>query len=225
MCGRLALLGAVDLIEDAFGATREGPESIYAPSYNIAPSQDLVVVGWRDGQRLWRTMRWGLIPSWAKAPGQRPINARAEGVASNGMFRAAFAKRRCLVPASGFYEWQRVTDKVKVPHFFHPAGGGYWGIAGLWEHWKDPGTGEVIRTVCILTTTPNAVAARVHDRMPVILGRDAWDAWLAPETSAPALTGLLVPCPDAWVDEHPVSTAVNSPKNNDPSLVDPIPVA
>lgn len=226
MCGRLVQDLTDDQLRDVFSSTREGGYP-FRRTWNLAPMQPMVVIGARDGRRIARALRWGLVPSWcndaaqARAMAAKCINARAEGVAARPAFRAAFAKRRCLVPASGFYEWARVSAKEKVPHYLCPADGGLWGLAGLWERWTDPSTGEELRTATILTTTPNTVAARVHDRMPVILGRDAWDAWLSPSTPANELEHLLVPCPAAWVAERVVSTAVNSTRKDGPELTAP----
>lgn len=227
MCGRLVQDLTDEQLRDVFSSTREGGDP-FRRTWNLAPTQPMVVIGARDGRRVARTLRWGLVPSWCKDAAQaremaaKCINARAEGIAAKPAFRAAFAKRRCLVPASGFYEWARLAEKVKVPHYLFPTDGGLWGVAGLWERWTDPATNEELRTATIITTTPNAVAARVHDRMPVILGRDAWESWLAPSTPTSALLELLAPCPAEWVAEHVVSTAVNSPRNDGPELTAPV---
>lgn len=192
----------------------------WRPSWNIAPTQDAGVIVATDTGPLWRPMRWGLVPFWAKEPGigNRMINARADTAAEKPAFRQAMAKRRCVVPLSGFYEW-KTAGKRKTPYFISAAGGEPLSAAGLWEKWVAPerataGGGEALFTFTILTTEANATLAPVHDRMPVILAHDDVGGWLTVGN-----TGLLRPCPPEWLATWPVSTRVNSPKNNDPDLV------
>ena len=165
-------------------------------------------------------MRWGLVPSWAKdvGIGSRMINARAEGIAAKPAFRAAFRQRRCLVPADGFYEWQKVAGG-KQPMLIRLRSGDPFAFAGLWERWRGP-DGEV-ETGTIITTAPNAVTAPIHDRMPVILDPADYDRWLDP--SQPDAAALLRPCPDDWLTAIPVSTRVNSPKNDAADLIESFP--
>lgn len=215
MCGRFVLTTPADAIAAEFAALAGG--LVLRPSYNIAPMQDVVVVRETGGARSLAMLRWGLIPFWAKDPtiASRLINARSETAAEKPSFREAMKKRRCIVPASGFYEWKREGTR-KQPWYFHPrAGEGLLAIAGLWESWKDP-EGNVVETCCLLTTAANAVLAPVHDRMPVILGHEDALRWLDPAEKDPArLAALLAPAPEAVLASHPVSTAVNSVRNND----------
>ncbi len=198
-----------------------GPARNLAPRYNIAPSQDAPVVRAADdgGARELAMLRWGLIPPWAKeaAIGNRMINARAETAAEKPSFRAAFKKRRCLVPADGFYEW-KLEGTRKQPYRVFLDGGGTLAFAGLWERWR--GGGETIESFAILTTDANPLLAPIHDRMPVILEPAAWPAWLEVEGTPPeALAALLAPAPDDALDAYPVSTRVNSPRNDDADCI------
>jgi putative SOS response-associated peptidase YedK len=222
MCGRYLLDAQPDLLRRAFGLGGEEPPDL-APRYNIAPTQRVPIVrAGEDGRRETVVARWGLIPPWAKDPaiGARLINARAETIEEKPSFRAPFrAKRRCVVPASGFYEWQRPAEGPKRPHVIRRKDGGPVGFAGLWEPWTDPGTGETVATFTIITTAANELAAEVHDRMPVILAPEDYGTWL--EAPAPIAADLLRPCPAAWLEAVPVSDRVNSPRNDDPSLAEP----
>jgi putative SOS response-associated peptidase YedK len=166
-------------------------------------------------------LRWGLIPPWADDPqiGSRMINARSETAPGKPSFRRAFRERRCLIPADGFYEWQR-TNGAKQPYFIHMEGRGPFAFAGLWESWSKGGEGEV-RTCTILTTEANALVGEIHDRMPVILAADAYDVWLDPASERDELTGLLAPYPEDEMEAYPVSRFVNSPQNNDPRCIEP----
>jgi putative SOS response-associated peptidase YedK len=167
--------------------------------------------------------RWGLIPFWAKDEkiGYRTINARAETVDSKPAFRAAFRRRRCLIPASGFYEWQ-AGPQGKQPYCIHPKYRPLFALAGLYEHWRD-GTGQEIDSCTILVTQANPLIQPVHDRMPVILRPENYAAWLDPHTQDPAiLKPLLRPTPSDEIDLYPVSKRVNSPKNDDPQCIAPL---
>ncbi len=171
-------------------------------------------------------MRWGLVPSWAKDPkiGDRLINARAESVAEKPAFKTAFRKRRCILPADGFYEWQAVPgQKRKQPMFVHRVDGEPLAFAGLWEVWRDHEQPETpwLLSCTIVTTRANATMAPVHDRMPVILPEGAWDTWLDPRVDDRArLEALLVPAADDLIELWPVSTMVNSANNNGPELAE-----
>lgn len=199
------------------------------PSFNRAPTQEGLVVRQHpeSGMRHLDALRWGLVPRWAKdaSGGARMINARAEGVADKPAFRDAFAKRRCLVPMDGFYEW-RTDGRAKQPFACAPRSGEPMVCAGLWEGWKHP-DGEWLRSFTIVTCASAGRQALLHDRMPVILPRDAWDAWLAPTTTAPDLLALLRPAEDATLAFWPVSARVGRVAENDAGLLarDPLAVA
>ena len=199
------------------------------PRYNVAPSQDVAVVRTGDDGRTLAMLRWGLIPSWAKdhAIGHRLINARSETAAKKPSFRSAWRKRRCLIPADGFYEWKR-EGKTRQPWLFGLRDDAPFAFAGLWERWTvPPGTaltgslaertpGEAVETCTILTTAANETVAPVHGRMPVILPREAHGLWLAGEDVP------LVPYPADHMTAHPVSTHVNRPANDNPRCVEPV---
>jgi len=201
-----------------------GPFPNFPARYNLAPTQDgpVVRLNPETRQRQMDLLRWGLIPSWAKEAkiGNSLINARAETVATKPAFRNAFAKgRRCLVAADGFYEWKKDEDGTKQPWRITMKSGGPFAFAGLWENWKDP-EGNWVRTFTIITTGPNELMERIHNRMPVILHPDNFGHWLG-EKDAPAdfLLGLLEPYPAEEMTAYPVSTRVNSPKNEGPELI------
>lgn len=215
MCGRFVLSTPADAIAAEFAAMTGG--LVLRPRYNIAPMTDIVVVRAVEGQRSLAMLRWGLIPLWAKDPtiASRLINARSETAAEKPSFRDAMKKRRCIVPASGFYEWKKEGTR-KQPWYFHPSRPtSLLAIAGLWERWRDP-SGEIVETCCLLTTSANSVLAPVHDRMPVTLDREGIKRWLDPvETDPKGLADLLVPTPATTLHGHPVSTAVNNVRNDD----------
>jgi putative SOS response-associated peptidase YedK len=172
-----------------------------------------------EGLREMAIARWGLVPLWAKElPKHQPINARAETVPTGGMFRQAFARRRCLVPADGFYEWQGAKPP-KQPYFIHQPDDGQFAFAGLWERWRETKDADPVDTFTIITTTPNELMATIHNRMPVILKPDDYAAWLDGSTPPDRLKSLLAPYPDEW-EAYPVSTHVNNPKNDDPECVE-----
>ena len=194
--------------------------------YNIAPSQDVAVVRPTvgGGEREWVMLRWGLVPAWAKPDTPQAaaglVNAKAETAADKPAFREAFRRRRCLVPADGFYEWETVAGK-RQPNWYHPADGAAFAFAGLWEP-PAPGSKSPAETVAILTTTANADVRPVHDRMPVILFPDQFARWLDPDTPDHALGELLRPLPDGRLASYPVSTAVNKPSADGPELLRPV---
>jgi putative SOS response-associated peptidase YedK len=205
-------------------------ELLRTPRYNVAPTQYAPVV--RNRPAPWRfvePLRWGLVPSWAEdlSVGNRMINARAETVARKPAFRDALQKRRCLVLADGFYEWLR-EGKQKRPHHIHRPARGLMAFAGLWDRWRAP-DGTWIRSFTIITTDANARVAPLHDRMPVVLDRAAWDRWLAPpavdggaEVPVDELVRLLRPLPAEAVEAVEVSSLVNSPANEDPACIEPL---
>lgn len=220
MCGRFTLTTNLGAIAARFGVTRFLEE--VGPRYNIAPTQPVIVVN-DDGSRHLTEMRWGLIPSWAKEPtiGNRMINARAETVATKPAFRAALRKRRCLIPADGFYEWQQVGRR-KQPVYITLKTREPFSFAGLWETWTSP-DGEEIKTCTIITTEANDLMKPIHDRMPVILTPDAEAVWLDPAIQDPArLLALLTPYPSEAMEVYPVSTSVNNPSNDGPECVTPL---
>lgn len=219
MCGRFSLIVDASVLADVFDVD---PPRALTPRYNIAPTQMVPIVRAADSDRReLAEARWGLVPSWAKDPkmGARMINARGETVTEKPSFRAAVKTRRCLVPASGFFEWAKHKEGSKVPHFIHYTDGRVFAFAGLWERWTKGG-GEPLETFTIITTQPNEVVAPLHDRMPVILASDHFGEWLQPSPIAPdRLRRLLSPCPGAGMEAYPVSTRVNSPAHDDPSCV------
>ncbi|MFU8894829.1 MAG: SOS response-associated peptidase [Gammaproteobacteria bacterium] len=233
MCGRYAFFTPIDAVTRLFGVTEVHAREL-APRYNIAPTQEVPIVrvsafldeaaGAAAGHARARELalaRWGLVPFWAKDPsiGNRMINARGETVAQKPAFRAAFSKRRCLVPADGFFEWQK-TDSGKQPWYIHGVGGEPLALAGLWELWNPPDGGAPLASCAIITTHANEFMRPLHDRMPVVLDAEARDAWLNSDTSPDALQALLVPAAADALEAWPVSRRVNSPFNEDPSLVE-----
>lgn len=196
--------------------------------YNVAPTQPLTVVLQRsDEGRVVEQHRWGLIPSFSKSAkgGARMINARAETVATSGAFRSSFKKRRCIVPSDGFYEWQR-TGGPKQPYFLHPPQDAVLAMAGLWAVWKDPETGLWVPSAAVITTEANRMMSTIHDRMPVLLPRTAWDDWLDTGVNDPEyLQSLLQPAPDDVLGMYPISTKVNNVRNQGRELLDPVPEA
>lgn len=219
MCGRYTLASPTERLAEEFGVDAASIE--LAPNYNVAPTQQVAAVLDEGGQRRLEVLRWGLIPPWADDPGigSRMINARSETAPGKPSFRRAFRERRCLIPADGFYEWQR-TNGAKQPYYIHMEDGRPFAFAGLWESWSKGGEAE-IRTCTILTTGANALVGEVHDRMPVILAHDAYDVWLDPASERDELTGLLAPYPVDEMEAYPVSRFVNSPSNNDPRCIEP----
>lgn len=194
-----------------------------SPRYNIAPSQQVAIVRQQNGgDRELVFMQWGLIPSWAKDPtvSYKMINARSETAHEKPSFKQAFRSRRCIIPATGFYEWETV-GKEKIPHYIHLHGGEIMSLAGLWERWKSP-EGEEIETCTILTTAANSLVRHLHDRMPVILRRDEFDLWLDRDIDdLNRLTELFHCCPADRLQEYVVSKDVNSPSNDSPECIIP----
>ncbi len=212
------------------------------PRYNVAPSLPVYAVALtrpKDGEeedkgphRALGTFKWGLVPSWAKDPsiGNRMINARAEGIAEKPAYRRAVARRRCLIPADAFYEWQRRTGRDgkpagKLPYAVRRRDGQPMALAGIWEVWRDKEDPEAepVRTCAIVTTDANSLMAPIHDRMPVILEKPDWAAWLDPSTDMEVVQGLMVPAADGVLEAYPVSTQVNNVANDGPQLIEPLP--
>jgi putative SOS response-associated peptidase YedK len=226
MCGRMTQQTDPSDVARIFDAElRDDPDSVpFAPRYNVAPTDPITVVVERPDGRILERHRWGLIPSWARSPadGASRINARAETVAQNPVFRVAFRQRRCIIPADGFYEWRRDGSR-RVPFLFHSPEGDLLAMAGLWAVWKDPSTGLWQPSASVITTHANALLATLHDRMPVLLPRDVWATWLSPdERDLESLRSLLVPAPDDALQMRAVSPRVNSVRNDDPDLVRPV---
>lgn len=220
MCGRVTVqTSAADLAREfALTSVRAGLDR---PRFNLAPTQLMPVVV-NDGQRMLDAYRWGLIPSWAKdaAIGNKLINARCETVSEKPSFRSAFKRRRCLVLVDGWYEWKQTT-KPKTPFFFHRKDRKPLALAGLWEEWTAPDTGELVRSCALITTGPNALMEPIHDRMPVILSAGAQQVWLRPEALEPSvLQPLLVPFGEDTLASYEVARVVNSPANDVPACVE-----
>jgi putative SOS response-associated peptidase YedK len=221
MCGRFSLGASATKLAELFDLT-EVPN--WAPRYNIAPTQELLVVvkAPEHPDRQVRRHRWGLIPSWAKdrGIGNQLINAQAETVPTKPAFRAAFRKRRCLVPADGFYEWTQQGGQ-KQPYYIRLRDGGPFAIAGLWEHWEGQEGGPV-DSCTLLTTSANDLIGAFHHRMPVILNPTNYDLWLdAAVQEAGRLQALLQPYPSENMVAYPVRTMVNNPANDDPGCIEP----
>lgn len=225
MCGRFVQATPVAELARMFGF----PELLnLEPNWNVAPTQDVAVVGrGEDGGRHLRTMRWGLVPFWAKdvGIGSKMINARADGIAEKPAFREAFKRKRLIIPADGFYEWQAGEGGKKQPLYFKPADGRPLAFAGLWESWKGPKEApldKALFTTTIITTDANAFMRPIHDRMPMILEAGDWDTWLDPEADRDTLLSLLKPAREGGLVAVPVSTRVNSVRNQGPDLVEPV---
>ena len=225
MCGRFTLHHTLEEIEERFAAEAAADA---APRYNIAPTQDILVVT-QNGNRHLQAYHWGLIPSWAKDPaiGNRMINARAETLAEKPSFRTALSRRRCLIPADGFYEWQDAPEGLetqskkapRTPMHIRLKDGGLFAFAGLWEEWHTP-DGSPLRSCTIITTSPNRVTAPIHDRMPVILRPEDEAHWLDQSlTQASDLTSLLLPYPADAMEAYAVSRQVNAPTVDDPNCI------
>lgn len=216
MCGRFALKESpAELI-----ARFELDEcTVFMPRYNIPPGTDIPVIRQSpDGKRVLHLLRWGLVPRWAKdnSIGARLTNARGETMATKPSFRDAFKRRRCLVPASGFYEW-KTEDKIKQPFYISLRSGELMALAGLWESWKAP-DGSIVRTVCIVTTSAGALMETIHDRTPVIISPEHWQNWLAEPVEK--VVKLVAPCPDANLQAWAVSRRVNKTVDDDPDLIE-----
>ncbi len=247
MCGRFVQHAHPEIYASRYAAALDGDGlGDWRPSFNVAPTRPVLALrAGKAGGRELGALRWGLIPSWSKGPDRRfsMINARAETLASKPAYRSAFKRRRCLIPAEGFYEWRaagaseaqgehlsqsqgkarsrsRSRSKAKQPFFIHRKDGTPILLAGLWEYWR-PEDGEPVRSCTIVVTDANDAIAAIHDRMPVVLEQDAMDAWLDPENAdTDALQALLRPSPASDWALDPVSQRVNSPRNDAPDLIE-----
>jgi len=223
MCGRFTLTVDPTDLKEAFGWVDFG-NAEFTPRYNIAPTQPLAVVA-NTGENKLDFFTWGLVPFWAKDPsiGNRMINARSETLAEKPSFKNAFKRRRCLILADGFYEWQKIPgEKTKQPIYIHMKDGKPFAFAGLWEEWNSP-DGSQILSATIITTSPNKLVAPIHNRMPVILPESAYPQWLTPgEVDVQKLNPLLSPFDANQMAAYPVSKMVNSPQNESPNNIKPL---
>jgi putative SOS response-associated peptidase YedK len=221
MCGRFLLYSSPETLERTFGLDLPEKRPNLQPRYNIAPTQDVAVVGAKNGGRGLAFMHWGLIPSWAedRAIAAKMINARGESVHTKPAFRAAFKARRCLIPADGFYEWH-TENKVKQPYLLEPAAGGPMALGGLFERWRDPENGD-LWSCTIVTTEASADIAHLHPRMPLVLTPDHWQPWLTAEPDG--ARELIGPAPEGTLRFRPVDKRVNNVRHDDPDLIAPPP--
>jgi putative SOS response-associated peptidase YedK len=230
MCGRFVSSTPAKVLAETFLVDEVKLPDEVEPNFNVAPTDDVVAVAVsKEGRRQLGAFHWGLVPSWAKdtSVGNRMINLRADTVRSKPTFRKNLAKRRCIIPVDGFYEWKDMgKGRKKQPFFIRAVGGGPLALAGLWEVWKDREAGEEadwLKSCTIITTDPNGLLQPIHNRMPVVLPPSVWDAWLDPANEdTESLEKLLVPAPDDLLELFPVSTEVNSVRNNGPQLVIPL---
>lgn len=217
MCGRYALAVQPEDVEAEFSMIRI---EWFPPRYNIAPTQPILIVRGERGERRPALVRWGLIPSWTKDLSAMPLlfNARSETAAEKPAFRGAYRHRRCLIPATGFYEWRKDANGKKQPFYLQPARGGIIAFAGLWDEWADD-KGNIIDTATILTTAANRELAPIHERMPVVVPREQYDLWLGLDAERGAKAGqVLLPPPDGTFEAIPVGAGVNSFRNDNPSV-------
>ena len=230
MCGRFVSASTADELANYFGAA--APDSDLDDSYNVAPTTEVYTVKASDDERQLTTMRWGLVPFWAKdlKIGSKMINARSETVAEKPAFKKAYQSRRCLIPADGFYEWAKVPGhKTKQPYYIYRPDGEPLVFAGLWERWRPKDEDgnyiedELVESCTILTCGPNEEMSAVHNRMPVLLPPAVWDDWLSPGTDLGLIESLLKPAPDGFLELRPVSTSVNNVRNNGAHLLEPDP--
>jgi len=217
VCGRYTLAPEEGALIEAFDVPTLGFD--FAPRFNLAPGQNLPVVAADHAGRRMGLMTWGLVPGWKESRGTPSINARAESVASKPSFRDAFQRRRCLVPADGFYEWAR-RDGGKVPYWLHPAAGGLIAFAGIWERWSAAESSPYFG-FAILTTEASPDLAGIHHRMPVVVPSDRYGEWLDTRTAPDQLTSLMRPAPGGTFVSHQVSPRVNRPSEDDAGLVEP----
>lgn len=217
MCGRFTQIYTWQEVFEFYNLI--GPARNLQPNYNVAPTHAVNVIGATDEGYKMRDMRWGLIPSWWKKPVKdlpSTINARGETVAEKPMFRSAYKRSRCLIPASGFYEWQRI-DGAKQPYYVSMADGSPMTFAGLWEVWNDPESGEEVRSFTVVTTDANGFMAEIHHRMPVILTKDEFQGWLKGDPAS-----LIKACNDNLLSARKVAAAVGNVRNNGPELLEAI---
>ena len=218
MCGRFSLTGDIDFYAEYFGVADIVTDPI-KPSWNVAPTDPVYVINERAGVRQLDSMRWGLVPHWATDTKSIHINARSETVATPAAFRDSFARKRCLIPADGFYEWE-LPERGRNPHWVHRADGYPMVFAGIWASRLDPETKRWHRTCSIITTAAYGVISSIHDRMPVSLIPEVWSPWVDREITDPeAALELLQPIDPENIQEHMVSRKVNAVHNNGPELL------
>jgi putative SOS response-associated peptidase YedK len=220
MCGRYTIIASPEALRALF---RYAEQPNFPPRYNVAPTQPIAIVRLVDGQRHFALVRWGLLPSWVKDPKTFTllINARGETAAEKPAFRAAMKRRRCLIPADGFYEWQAAGER-KRPFYVRAKSGAPLAFAGLWETWTGP-NGEELETGTIVTTRANRTLSPIHDRMPVIVPPEAFDLWLDGATvDATTAAALIAPAPEDLLVAYEISTAVNRTANDNPKLLEPV---
>lgn len=228
MCGRFTLTADPESIRKAFALSGAEPAALeqLQPRYNVAPSQAIAaIIENAEGTRQLEYLKWGLIPSWAKDAkiGYSMINARAETVAEKASYRNAFKKRRCLIPADGFYEWKKENTKKKTPMYIQLQSGEPFAFAGLYESWRPSESEPWIKTCTIITTEPNSLMESIHDRMPVILKPEDYETWLTPkEVATVELLSLLKPYPAPEMKAVQVSTLVNNTSNDSPECIQPV---
>lgn len=219
MCGRYTITSAPEAFRKLF---RYADQPNFPPRYNIAPTQPIPIVRLQEGERHFALVRWGLLPSWVKDPKNFAllINARGESVCDKPAYRNAMKRRRCLIPADGFYEWKPAGGR-KQPYYVRAKSGEPFALAGLWETWIGP-NGEEVDTAAIVTTRANRLLGAIHDRMPVIVAPDAFDLWLdSANVDAVTASALIAPAPEDLLDAYEVSTAVNRTANDNPRLIEP----
>lgn len=225
MCGRFTQQVSSSELARLFGAIDHA--DLAGDRYNVAPTQTVAAVVQRAEGRTIEALRWGLVPSWSErvTSSARMINVRAETIATSLAYRRVFSTGRCLIPAGGFYEWARSADGRRQAFYVTGADGAPLALAGLRATWHDPaGTSAPVRSCAIATTTPNALMAPIHSRMPVVIPSEAWELWLDASTDPAELPGLLRPYAGELV-ARPVSTLVNSPANDGKALIDPLPTS
>ncbi len=224
MCGRFTNNAKPEQIKKEFKVGAKNP-NLFQPRFNIAPAQRIDVVLESENERILSQLKWGLVPSWSKdtSISKGLINARAETLSEKPSFREAFKSRRCIIPASGFYEWQKKETGAKQPFYFYLKEKEVFGFAGLWEQWLDKQTGELLETCTIITTEANEVLKPVHERMPVILKPENYDDWLDVKVKdTDKLQELLKSYPSEEMDSHTVSKNINYPDKDSPDLIKPL---
>lgn len=224
MCGRFVKKSTKEELRARFGFQNTPPQdTLFDARYNIAPSQEHPIIIVSEDKRVITSMKWGLVPYWSKDPkiGYKMINARAEGVHEKPSFKTPLRKKRCLVPADGFYEWSKADNKTKIPYYFRLKSDEPFAFAGLWDVWERDG--QTLRSFTIITTEPNELMEPIHNRMPVILEEKDEARWLDPELTNPSeILPLLKPYPTDLMEYFRVSTIVNSPKNDVPECLIPV---